>query len=91
VSVDSIEIELRSGSEFTPDLWHAARARALAETQAQLTSMNTGLVIVDDNMYYASMIKPYKTLTREVGAKFAHILLEVDLETALQRNGSRTG
>lgn len=47
------------------------------------------IVLIDDNMYYASMRYEYYQLARKHSAGYAQIYFPVDPETALERNSTR--
>ena len=49
----------------------------------------TRFIVVDDNMYYKSMIKPYKRLAAHYEYRFIHLILDVSVEDAIARNSAR--
>ena len=49
------------------------------------------IIVLDDNFYYRSMRHIYLQIARDFGYGFANLVVTVDLEVALLRNGLRQG
>ena len=78
---------LSSLGEFTPERWQTAQLQFYS--QVEVAARASLLVIVDDNLNYLSMVKKYQKLAANCNCVFLHIVLQVDLPTALSRNQTR--
>eukprot|EP00727_Mastigamoeba_balamuthi_P012574 m51a1_g794 hypothetical protein (300) ;mRNA; r:640625-641524 len=97
VEFDCLYERLRApgAAAFDPGAWHAARSAALREAGALVEACSrTGqraLVVVDDNMHYRSMRRPYYALACAHGAAFCEVYAPASERDALERNARRSG
>mmetsp|Transcript_14902 Transcript_14902/g.28927 ORF Transcript_14902/g.28927 Transcript_14902/m.28927 type:complete len:313 (+) Transcript_14902:398-1336(+) len=83
----------RETAKFEAQMWHVARQEGIRRVEGALQdakdSKRKVLVLVDDNMYYQSMRVPFRQLAQKFGAGYLEILVDCNLQVALERNKSR--
>ena len=102
VEFDAVEAGLLRGAsendddESSLDIWHRARARALEQAEGILreeapeSAASRRLVLVlDDNMYYASMRREAYQLAARHGVGYGCVHVATSVEVALAQNKAR--
>lgn len=103
IEFDAIEARLREEDEGLHPIavWHRARSKALAQAESILhqergSSTPVGLskpsrriLILDDNMYYASMRRKVYLMAARNGAGYGCVHVDISVEDALSQNMKR--
>jgi len=92
ISFDETEVSLQRNlgvKLFDYDIWQQARRDVYETVVTLISSPNTCVVILDDNMYYRSMRYQYYQLARKRNCGFVQIMVKASLDIALARNSSR--
>ncbi len=97
IEVDTLERELKAKSPakegFSADTWKEAREAAFDAVSelAKSGAKTPTAVVVDDNLYYASMRKPYLQLARRAGLGLVQVVFRAGTAKAKELNAGRTG
>lgn len=82
-------------SEGSTAAWHEARRaaweRARAAVEPSTSASRRVLVVLDDNMHYRSMRKPFLQLAREQSLGYVEVHLSTSKEEASRNNACRQG
>jgi O-phosphoseryl-tRNA(Sec) kinase len=92
------ELKLRAGvplETFSPAVWKETRIEALNRAltcieQAIATRMGATLVVIDDNLYYSSMRKPYVHLSQKHATGLVQVVFKYTKEQVLLQNALRS-
>ena len=91
IKFHSIQIDdiLEEFKEFSAEIYHQSREKLLKNTEYYLSEGNLEIIIVEDTNHLKSLIKPFRRLAKKYNAKFLHVILNISLDNALERNSLR--
>ncbi|XP_063434932.1 L-seryl-tRNA(Sec) kinase-like isoform X2 [Mytilus trossulus] len=84
------EISLENLTQPPPGVSDALWEKFYAIVRRQITSAESVVIVLDDNMYYTSMRHKYFQIARKYTCGFCQLYLACNIQTALERNVKRS-
>lgn len=91
IQCDTVQIDnfLMPVQNFTQETYHWARQQLLVGTEDFIINGRNQYVLVEDTNHLRSLVKPFRRLAKKYQIQFLHIVFQVSLEQALERNQKR--
>lgn len=91
IQADVLEIDeiLNEFPEFSPENYHEARRILVRNTEEWIRSGKNSSLIIEDTNHLKSLVKPFRLLCKAYRIGFSHLILDVELELAIERNRNR--
>ena len=88
-SVLEIDEILKGFPEFSPENYHRARRMLVQSAEEWIRDKGESCLIIEDTNHLKSLVKPFRLLCKGYRVRFAHLVLDVELELAIERNQNR--